>query len=152
MSLIRALSQAAKITRHSNAVAAGTTTITPSSGIDMQGYDGCLFLVAFGAITASGVQSVKVQQSDDDGVSDAYSDLEGTSVSVADDDDNQLVWVDVARPQKRYLKVIVSRATQNSAIDGILALQYGSKVEPVTHDSTTVLGGELHVSPDEGTA
>lgn len=147
------LSKQVKITRHSNAVAAGTTDITPSAGIDMSGFEGCLFMVDLGTITASAVTSIKVQQSSDDGSSDAYSDLEGTSVTIADTDDNKIAYVDVYRPQKRYLKLIVDRGTQNAVVDGITAIQYGPRVLPTTHDSTTVLSGsEVHASPAEGTA
>jgi hypothetical protein len=145
------LSKETKLQRVSNAVAAGTSTVT-SSSVDMKGYENCLFVVAFGAIVSGGVQSVKVQQSSDDGSTDAYSDLEGTSVSVADNNDNQLVYVEIARPTKRYLKCIVSRATQNSTVDAIIAVLSGNKDMPTTHDATTVLGGETHVSPEEGTA
>ncbi len=146
------LANETKIIRHSNAVAAGTTAITPSSGIDMKGFDSCLFLASFGAIVSGAATSVKVQQSSDDGVADGYSDLEGTSVTVADDDDNQVVAVEVVKPQKRYLKMIVSRATQNATLDGIVAILSGAKHVPTTHDSATVVGSETHVSPNEGTA
>ena len=146
------LSKEAKFIRHSDAVAAGTSTITPSSGVDTQGFEACTFLAAFGAIVAGAATSIKVQQSDDDGVADAYSDLEGTSVTVADDDDNQVFYVEVVNPLKRYLKLIVSRATQNSTVDGIFAVLTGAKTIPTTHDATTIGGGETHVSPAEGTA
>lgn len=146
------LSKMTKITRHNNAVAAGTTDITPSSGIDMQNFEGCLFIVPFGPITAGAATSIKVQQSSDDGSSDTYADLAGTSVTVEDDDDNQVFWVDVYRPRERYLKLIVDRGTQNAVVDGIIAIQYGPKNLPTTHDATTVGGGELHASPAEGTA
>lgn len=146
------LANEVKATRHSNAVAAGTSVITPSAGIDMAGFDGCMFAVSFGTITAGAVTSIKVQQSSDDGVADAYSDLEGTSQTVADDDDNQVFLVDVFKPRKRYLKVIVSRATQNAVLDGILAMQYAPRVRPTTQDATTVGGTEVHASPAEGTA
>jgi len=143
------LSKNCKITRHSNAVAAGTTDITPSSGIDMQGFEGCLFIVEMGTITSSAVTSIKVQQSADDS---SYADLEGTSVTIADDDDNQIFYIDVIKPSDRYLKLIVDRGTANAVVDGITAIQYGARKAPTTHDSTTVGGGETHVSPDEGTA
>lgn len=146
------LSKNSKITRHSNAVAAGTSDITPANGIDMQNFEGCLFMVPFGAITANAVTSIKVQQSSDDGSADAYTDLLGTGVTVEDDDDNQVFWIDVYRPRERYLKLIVLRGTENAVIDGIIALQYGPRLKPTTHDSTTVGGGELHASPAEGTA
>lgn len=146
------LSAKSKITRHNNAVAAGTSDITPTNGIDMANFEGCLFMVPFGTITASAVTSIKVQQSSDDGDADAYADLLGTGVTVEDDDDNQIFWIDVYRPRERYLKLIVDRATQNAVVDGIIAIQYGPKKLPTTHDSTTVGGGELHASPAEGTA
>lgn len=145
------LSKETKLQRVSNAVAAGTSAVT-SSAVDMKGYENCLFVVAFGAIVSGAATSIKVQQSSDDGSTDAYSDLEGTSVTVADDDDNQLAYVEIARPTKRYLKCIVSRATQNSTVDAIIAVLSGNKDTPTTHDATTVLGGELHVTPAEGTA
>ena len=146
------LSKDAKLVRHSAAVAAGATAITPSAGVDCKGFDGCLFIAAFGAIVSGAVTSVKVQQSDDDGVADGFSDLAGTSVTVADDADGKLVYVDVVRPRKRYLKMIVSRGTQNATLDGITAVLYDPKVAPTTHDAATVAGGETHVSPAEGTA
>lgn len=146
------LSAQAKITRHSVAVAAGTTLITPSAAIDMQGFEGVLFVVATGTITGNAVTSIKAQQSDDDGVADGYSDIEGSGVDIADDDDNQLFWIDVYKPLKRYVKCLVSRGTQNAVVDGIVAIQYEPRAAAVTHDATTVGGGVLLVSPAEGTA
>lgn len=146
------LSKMTKITRHSVAVAAGSTAITPSGAIDMANFEGVMFMASFGAITAGAVTSIKIQQSDDDGASDAYSDLEGTSITVADDADDKVFYVDVFKPEKRYVKMIVSRATQNAVLDSILAMQYGPRKLPTIHDSTTVGGGEFHASPAEGTA
>ena len=137
--------------RISNAAAAATTDIT-SSAVDMQGFEGCIFIVTMGAITSGAVTSVKLQQSSDDGGSDAYADLEETSVTVADDDDNQVVIVDIKFPRERYLKCIVDRGTQNAVVDGIVALRYGSREQPATNDSSTVVSREVHCSPAEGTA
>jgi hypothetical protein len=139
-----------KLTRVSNAVAAGTTDIN-SSEIDMQNFEGVVFIVAFGTITASAVTSIKAQQDTATGMASA-ADLEGTGVTVADDDDNQLFWLDIFRPQERFVRCVVDRATQNAVVDGIWAVQYGPKKKPTTHDSTTVGGGEVHASPAEGTA
>lgn len=146
------LSSMVKLTRHNVAAAAATTDVTPTAGIDMQGFLGCLFAVAFGAITGSAVTSIKVQQSSDDGVADGYSDVEGTSVPVPDDGDNKIFYVDVYRPTKRYLKLIVDRGTQNAVVDDITAIQYGPIKLPTTHDSATVGGGETHAGRPEGTA
>lgn len=146
------LSETAKLIRVSNAVAAGSTDITPSAGVDTQGFDSCEFLFAFGTITSGAVTGVRVQQSSDDGVADTYADLESTAQVVADTRSNDCVLVDIHRPGKRYLLPIVDRATQNAVLDGIFARLYNAKELPVTHDSATVIGSEVHVTPDEGTA
>lgn len=138
-----------KIVRHNNGAAAGTTTITPSAGIDMQGYNSCLFLVLLGALTDTTVPAIKIQQSSDDGSTDAYSDLEGTAYAVADSDDNGVIAVEIIRPTKRYLKLILARATANAVLDGILAVVGNPSSLPITQ---TTLGNEVHVSPAEGTA
>lgn len=141
-----------KLTRHSNAVAAGTTDITPSNGVDMAGFDGVLFVVAFGAITAGAVTSIKAQQSSDDGSSDTFADIAGTAVTVGDGDDDKVFYLDIVRPTERYVRIVVDRGTQNAVLDSIVATQYRARSKPTTHDSTTVGGGEVHIGAAEGTA
>lgn len=140
-----------KAIRVMNGVVAGTTDQT-SSAIDTQGYEGVKIYTALGAITSGAVTSVKVQQSSDDAAADAYADLTGTSVTVADDDDNQVVVHDIYRPRERYLKVVIDRGTQNAVIDGIIAVLYGADKMPTTDDTSTVVARETHSSPAEGTA
>lgn len=139
-----------KIVRHNNGAAAGTTTITPSAGVDMQGFNSAMFLVLLGALTDTTVPSIKIQQSDDDGVADGYSDLEGTAFAVTDADDNKVIAVEIIRPTKRYLKLILARATANAVLDGILCI-LGNAIGPLPITQTT-LGNEVHVTPAEGTA
>jgi len=146
----RNLSNILKVTRVMNAVAAGTTDQN-SSILDMQGCEGVIFLISFGTITAGAVTSVKAQQDTAVG-GETMADLEGTSITVADDDDNQVVVLDIYRPQERYVRCVVDRDTQNAVIDGIIALQYGVDHAPTTNDATTVVSREIHASPDEGTA
>lgn len=144
------MSDSIKITRVMNAVAAGTTDQN-SSVIDMEGFEGVVFIAAFGAITASAVTSIKAQQGEESDLSDA-ADLEGTGISIADDEDNMLLVLDVFRPQERYVRCVVDRGTANAVIDGVIAVQYGPRTKPTTHDSTTVAGSEIHASPSEGSA
>lgn len=145
------LTEKNKVTRVSNAVAAGTSDIN-SSSVDMSGFETVQFIVAFGAITATAVTSIKVQQSSDDGASDTWADLAGSAQTVADDDDNQIFQVEIHQPRERYLRCVVDRGTANAVIDGIVAIQGGAQKTPVTHDATTVGGTELHNGPAEGTA
>jgi hypothetical protein len=130
--------------------AAGTTAIT-SDAVDVSGFGGCCFLVPLGAIVGGAVTSLKVQQSSDDAATDDYSDVAGTSQTIADTDDDKLKYVDVLLPQKRYLKLLISRGTANATIGGILAVLYDAKgARPITQG--TSVAGEQFVGPAEGTA
>lgn len=135
-------------------VAAGATNVTDSAVIDMQGYEGCRFIVGFGAIVSGAATSVKVQQATaktSDTALTSGADLEGTGVTVADTDDNTMVIIDVYQPRERYLQVHILRATQNATVDLVIAEQYGAKKLPITKDAT-VSSQEIHASPAEGTA
>jgi len=134
--------------RVSNAVAAGITTVN-SDVVDMQGFDGCMFIVHFGAIVAGAVTSIKAQQGTLSDGSD-MADLAGTSVVVADTDDNCLKFIEVKNPRKRYLRCVILRATQNSAIDSIDATLYGPSLKPTAHAAE--VDGETHNNPAEGSA
>lgn len=141
------LSEYAAMTRVMNAVAAGTSDQN-GTGVDCAGYDGVVFICAMGSITAGAVTSVKAQQSSDDGSADTYDDLAGSAVTIPDDGDNGIFWIDVRAPRKRYVRPVVERGTQNAVIDGIVALRYRNVKVPVTQTAT----GEKHYHPAEGTA
>jgi hypothetical protein len=138
-----------KITRAMNAIAAGTTNQN-SSVIDMQGFEGVEFIAAFGALTATAVTGIKVQEGTLADGSD-MADLLGSALAIADTGSNKLLVTDIYRPLKRYVRLVVTRGTANAVIDGVTAIQYSSRVKPTTQD-TTVAGSELWVSPAEGTA
>ncbi len=122
------------------------------AGLDMSGYESVLMIVKFAAIAAGAVTSIKAQQSDDDGVADAYSDLAGTGVAVAADDDNQIFYLDIVRPQKRYVRLVIDKDAANNAAEEAIYLQYDARVRPVVNNVADKVTGELHVSPDEGAA
>lgn len=133
--------------------AAAATDITDCSVIDTAGFDSCCVIVGFGAIVAGAATSVKLQQADDSGGSpDDFDDIAGTSITVADDQDNKLVYLDYHRPQKRYLKPIISRATQNSTVDLVIGVLYNGNSAPVTQGATVMAASETHMGASEGTA
>lgn len=134
--------------RLSNAVAAGTSAVN-SSSIDMSGFDAVLFKVAWGTITSTAVTSIKIQGSSDDST---FVDLEGTSQSVADTDDNLVTLAEVLRPTYRYLRVVVTRGTANAVIDSIDAIAHSPRFTPVTQGATVQGTPEIAVSPPTGTA
>lgn len=127
--------------------AAGQTAIT-SSAVNMAGFDAVRFLVLIGTITTAGVQSIKLQQSSDDAATDGYSDIIGSSQTIADDADNTHIYADLYRPEKQYIKLVITRATQDSTFGGVIAELYNSRTVPVTQTAS----GESYVSPIEGTA
>lgn len=132
-------------------VAAGASGSSDITGtvIDMSGYEGVTFAIPFGPITSGAATSIKVQGAPTNVAGD-FADLEGTSQTVADDADNTTFYIDLVKPQSRYVRLIVSRATQASTVGGVIAYQYNGAKKPPTHG--TGVSGELHVSPAEGTA
>ncbi|HYE85975.1 MAG TPA: hypothetical protein VEA16_06450 [Vicinamibacterales bacterium] len=132
-------------------LSAGTSDAN-SSVIDTAGYDGVRFIIGFGAITSGAVTSIKVQQGADSGLSDA-ADLEGSAITVADDDDNQIAITELLRPQERYVRLVTDRGTQNAVVDFLLVELFKARSGPVTQDtSATVIAAEVATSPAEGTA
>ena len=127
---------------------AGTTDINGAT-LDMKGFEGVLIEVVFGVITAAAVTSIKAQQGAASDLSDA-ADLAGTGQTIADTDDNKTFYIDINRPEERYVRLVVDRGTQNAVVASATYFQYGARKEPVTHASG--VSGEVFASPAEGTA
>lgn len=136
-----------KITKLNDATAAGITAIN-SAVVDMAGFDGIVFLTNVGTIAATGTASIKAQQDIVVGMAGA-ADLAGTGQSFIDTDDNKSVAVDVKRPNERFLRLVITRATANSDWGPIWAIQYRTRKAPVTQELDKY---ETHVSPAEGVA
>lgn len=140
------LSEQIKFLKVKDHSAAATSAVT-SDAIDTQGYGGVCLLTSFG--TAAADNTVKVQYSDDDAVTDAYSDVVGTSVASGTSDED--VYVDVKRPAKRYVKFVAARGT-SSTLETMWALLYNPTSLPVDNTTSGTITGEAHVQPAEGTA
>lgn len=140
-----------KLTLVEAATASGSTDIT-SDSVDMAGFDAVLFFTTFGAITAEATTGIKVQQSSDNGGSDGFADLAGTGIVVADDADGQTFGIEIIRPRERYLRCVVTRADEASAVGPIYALQYAGSRGPVQNTVAGVSTFETHNGPAEGVA
>lgn len=138
------ISQAVTVTNG----AAGTSDINGEI-LDMQGYEGVLMVVTMGAITSSAVTSIKAQQGAASTMSDA-ADLLGTAQTIADTDDEKTFYIDLYKPQERYVRLVVDRGTANAVVASATYYQYGAHKAPVSHG--TNVSGETHVSNTEGTA
>jgi hypothetical protein len=139
-----------KITRVVNSTAVGTSAVN-GTVLDMSGFEGVVFVLEAGTIT-DGTFAVKAQDGADSGLSDA-ADLANSSVAEAITDDNKCVILDIYKPLKRYIRPVVVRGgSTGGVIDGVLAIQYGPRSVPTTHDASTVAGYEVYASPSEGAA
>jgi hypothetical protein len=150
------LSEQIKITQVIDATAgAAAATAINGNRVDMQGFEGVMFVCVTGAITSGAVTSIKAQQgnasSGTTNLSDA-ADLAGTSQAIADDDDGQIFVIDINRPQKRYVRPVVGRATQNAVIQTCLAIQYGPRAKATAFAVVDAINVEQFTSPAEGTA
>ena len=126
--------------------AAGTSAIDATS-VDMANFEQVTFIVPVGTIVSGAVTSIKAQGSSDNS---SFSDLVGTSQTIADTDDDKTFYVNVVKPTYRYVRLVVSRATQNATIGGVIGIQSNPRSLPVSHG--TSVSGESHVSPAAGTA
>lgn len=138
------LSENIKITKIKAYQAANTTTIT-SDEVDMEGFEGVIFVASVG--TAAANNGIKARQDTATGMGSA-ADLENTS-NLSDATQTDLV-LDIFRPQERFLDCQVLRGT-STTIEAVWAIQYGAKKGPIDNE-TDAQAYELHVSPDEGTA
>ena len=133
------LSTTVKLQRVLSATAAGLTNVNTSS-VDLQNKDGARFIVAFGALTATQVTSVKLQGSTDNSTwSDLLDPDTGTVITtgnLADGDSNKVVSLEVYKCKRRYVRAVVIRGKANAVIDGAWAEIPQRNKLPMTIDTT----------------
>jgi len=139
------LSSKVKVTKVlANQTSAGTAL--NSASVDMQGFEGCIFVGVIN--TANAGNFANVAQSSDDGVGDAFADLAGTKVVPGDNNDSFMI--DIFKPRERYLRCEIDRSGANTATGDVYAIQYGARKMPTSQGAT--VDAEAHISPAEGTA
>lgn len=132
-----------KITKVQAASTAATSAINTSS-VDMSGWDGVLFFGAMG--TANAANYINAATSSDDST---FNDLEDTKVTPTGN--GEVAWLDIYKPQERYLRLEVARGASTTFGD-VYAIQYEGFKLPADNVTAGTITGELHISPDEGTA
>lgn len=120
-------------------------TAVNSDVIDMQGFEGVMFVGSIA--TANAANFGKLQQGQQSDGSD-MADLAGTKVVPGDNGDSFLI--DLYQPQERYVRCVVDRGGANTATGDIYAILYCARKAPTSHGAT--IDAELHASPAEGTA
>lgn len=84
--------------------------------VDMQNFRSLTAMLALGGIAASAETSLVWLHSDSAG--SGFTEVAGSEVPIADDDDNEVVIMTYERVDKRYARLRVKRATANAAVAG----------------------------------
>ena len=124
---------------------AGTTEVE-TSAIDMQGFNGVMFVTAIPTIDAGGLNYLQGKQGETSGGSFAILAASAVTPEVNGD----VVGLDIFQPRERFVKASVLRNT-SSATETIIALKYKGIKRPELNDATPVIK-KLLQSPAEGAA
>lgn len=132
-------------------VAAASDTDSNSDILDMQGYDGVMFIVPITDSAATGVATLTIEQNtanSDSGMA-ALSGATATATCTVNDDLNDtLLIVDVYRPRERYVQGVIASGTANIAFGNMIAIQYQGRKAPITQPAS-VQASTMVASPAE---
>lgn len=135
-----------------NQTTAGATDLEGLNVVDMEGFEGIMFIGIMDQVTAAGELQMYAQYSDSTSTTDMVDDT-GTSVgstAATDTTDytDKLLILDISKPLKRYISCHVDKVTQASEIR-VIAGQYGPKKLPVSQSTEQygVLEAAVFVSP-----
>jgi hypothetical protein len=115
-------------------------------GVDMSGYEGVAFFVL--ALKGEALNFAMKAQQDSDPAWGTVQDLKDTSVAFATAvGTDGYTMLDIYRPTEQYVRpsIAVPNGTDPTPI-AVIAILYGGRSRPESNV------GELHTSPDEGTA
>lgn len=133
----------------------GVAAATPLNGagldLSLYGADRVLMVVTFGPITAGAVTSIKAQVDSEVAFGDSPADIAGSAQTVADNKDDLTFLIDVINPPTPFVRLGVSRGTQNAVIASAFYLVYGVRNRPVTQPAG-ISGKEVHRDKATGTA
>ena len=134
------LSKDVKITVVSPAAAAATTAID-SSILDMQGYEGVMFIALTGDVTTTSDLTLTIKGNTANHLTvPTPITQKATTLFTADatSADSKALVVDLYKPALRYVFANLTRATANAVIGGIIAIQYNSTNKPTTNDASVI--------------
>ena len=137
-----------KITKVKNHSTDATGAVT-SDAVDMQNYDGVVFFTTFAVANPANYLKAQQDENDDSAFGDAE-DLAGSKVVAAST--NDVTWLDIYRPRKRYIRAYGERGGDSTALGEIYAIQYNGRLLPETNLVTNEVIGKLLISPIAGTA
>lgn len=110
----------------SAAATSAGTDVNPTNGVDMAGYDGCIFFASIA--TANAGNYLKAQGGDT--AAGATTDLAGTKVVAASN--AQVVVLDCYKPTKRFVRPVIVRGGANTATGDLYCIKYRGRKNPQT--------------------
>jgi len=112
------------------------------TGVNCQGFETLTVVVNIGAITASSNYSltVKLQESSDDGSTDAYADITGaTTPTVLNAGQNEPYIIEVNLSEvEQYVRPVVTAGSSSGGLVGVTFLLSNPREAPVTQVNTVV--------------
>jgi hypothetical protein len=93
------------------------------TAVDMQGWDGCLFVIPYGVFGASGTLTGLVQKDDNSGFNSPTNVTNSAITQVNAANANAGVAVDIYQPGERYVRMQLTGQT-NGVTAGVIAIQY----------------------------
>lgn len=119
--------------------------------VDMANAEWVIAIFKMATIATGAVTKVKWQQGAASNMSDA-ADLEGTGLTVADDDDNQIFAIALVKPRERYVRAVIDKDATNSTAETLTYIVGGNRTLPAFASITDDVTVEVSYSPAEGTA
>lgn len=112
----------------------GAGAITGAT-IDTQGWDGARFEISIGVITGAGVMDAYVKRDSASGFTTSTNITNAALVQVTNANPNTVHVLDVFRPSQRYLKLIMTQATNTVVAGATVTLYKRNGILPPTHTS-----------------
>lgn len=134
------LTKDTKITVVSPAAAAAQTAIN-SSVLDMQGFDGVMYIALLGDVTATSVLTLTAKGNTANSVSSPTPVTQKATdafTAGASDADSKALVVDVFKPTLRYQFCSLTRTVADAVVGGIIAIQYQAAKKPTAHDASVI--------------
>lgn len=133
------LSKSVKVTVVAAAAAAAQTEIV-SDVLDMQGYDGVMFIALTGDVTDTSVLTLTAKGNSASSTSSPtpVTQKSATFTAGATNADSKALIVDVYDPALRYAFASLTRTAANAIVGGIIAIQYTAELRPTTQDATVI--------------
>jgi len=122
--------------------AVGSSATVNGAGVDCQGTEGLLAIVNIGAIVDSSniTLTVKLQQSSDDGDSDAYADItDATTDAIANDGQNEVYLIELNMSEReRYIRAVVTGGSSGGGLVGCVLELFRRRHGVPTQTNTVV--------------